>query len=399
MAQGARRNTALAFGSETPVTALPPSDRGIHDVFGNVWQWCEDHFAALPGFAVDPLYDDFSTPCFDGEHQVIVGGSFMSMGAEASAFARFHFRPHFYQHVGFRLVRPIDDDAFVETSCCDAPPPHVGAGPCCTREGGRDAGRGDGYESDSVRDAYVLLHYGSAEQTFVDIPGPREAVGFPTRVAAKVRTWAAELDVGTSRALDLGCAVGASSFELARRFEYVIGIDLSASFIETARQMARDGHLEFTRVDEGALTSRLTARPAHAVDVSRMSFRRGDACALPADLGVFDVVLLANLLCRLPSPRACLGRMGGPRGLVRPGGLFAATTPATWREQFTPKGAWLGGYERDGRKISTLEGLGEALGPEFERVHREDVPFVIREHARKFEYVVAELSIWRRRSE
>ena len=36
--------------------------------------WRRDHFAALPGFEVDPLYDDFSTPCFDGEHTVIMGG-------------------------------------------------------------------------------------------------------------------------------------------------------------------------------------------------------------------------------------------------------------------------------------------------------------------------------------
>ena len=89
--------------------------------------------------------------------------------------------------------------------------------------------------------------------------------------------------------------------------------------------------------------------------------------------------------------------MGGPRGLVRPGGILVSTTPATWREQFTPKGAWLGGYERDGERVKTLQGLGEELGDEFELLHREDVPFVIREHSRKFEYVVAELSVWKRK--
>jgi len=30
------------------------------------------------------VYDDFSTPCFDGKHSMIVGGSFMSTGDEAS---------------------------------------------------------------------------------------------------------------------------------------------------------------------------------------------------------------------------------------------------------------------------------------------------------------------------
>ncbi|CAN0505985.1 unnamed protein product, partial [Ectocarpus sp. 8 AP-2014] len=51
-------------------------------------------------------FQDFSTPCFDGEHHIIAGGSFASTGNEASVFARYHFRPHFHQHAGFRLVAP-----------------------------------------------------------------------------------------------------------------------------------------------------------------------------------------------------------------------------------------------------------------------------------------------------
>jgi len=41
-------NINLAFGSESAVNAFKPSSRGFCDVFGNVWQWCEDNFAALP---------------------------------------------------------------------------------------------------------------------------------------------------------------------------------------------------------------------------------------------------------------------------------------------------------------------------------------------------------------
>ena len=47
---------------------------GFHDVFGNVWEWTEDHFNGLPGYTSDPLYDDFSSPCFDGRHTVIMVG-------------------------------------------------------------------------------------------------------------------------------------------------------------------------------------------------------------------------------------------------------------------------------------------------------------------------------------
>ena len=48
------------------------TDVGFHDVFGNVWEWTEDHFNGLPGYASDAFYDDFSSPCFDGRHNVIL---------------------------------------------------------------------------------------------------------------------------------------------------------------------------------------------------------------------------------------------------------------------------------------------------------------------------------------
>ncbi len=64
----------------------------------------EDHFAPLPEFEIHFLYDDFSTPCFDGWHTGIMGGSWISCGQLASNFARYHFRRHFFQHLGFRCV-------------------------------------------------------------------------------------------------------------------------------------------------------------------------------------------------------------------------------------------------------------------------------------------------------
>lgn len=104
-------NSRLKYASESAVNAHPYqiSDTDfIYDISGNVWQWSEDTFRPLPGFEVHHLYDDFSTPCFDGKHQMILGGSFISSGDEASNYARFHFRPHFFQHCGFRLVSNED---------------------------------------------------------------------------------------------------------------------------------------------------------------------------------------------------------------------------------------------------------------------------------------------------
>ncbi len=390
-------NLGLAHGSEGPVDAGPAAPSGAKGVVGNVWQWAEDHFAPLPGFRVHRLYEDFSTPCFDGEHKLILGGSFASAGDEASVFARFHFRRHFHQHAGFRLVRPDPAEDRPETTCLDAPPPRVGAGPCCSRSAAGGRGTPAGYEARSTLDAYLLMHYGSAGETLGEAPGPREALAFPARCARVLADAAARLGVPTGRALDVGCAVGGASFALARTYGAVTGIDLSASFIEAALALAAGGRLEYRRVDEGERTTRLVAAVDPAVDRSRVRFRRGDACALPADLEPFDAVLLANLLCRLPSPRACLDRMGGARGLVKPGGLLLVVSPFTWREDYTPRDAWLGGFERDGAPVRSEDGLRAELEGEFDPVDAFDMPFLLREHARKFEYVVSRATLWRRK--
>lgn len=375
-------NIDLSFGSEGPVDAFAATRAGFHDVFGNLWQWCEDHFHPLPGFSPDPLYDDFSAPCFDGEHQMIVGGSFVSTGDEASEYARFHFRPHFFQHAGLRLVRSDDGDP-----ACDAV--RLGAAKVAA----------DPYETRRLLDEYMTLHFGDDADVMPHPDGPRAAVGFPVRCARLVARSARELDVPTGRALDIGCAVGRASFELAREFAEVVGVDLSASFIDAARALQRDGALDYFLREEGDLGQPRRATVDPAIDRARLAFRRADACSLPADLHDFDAVLLANVLCRLPSPRACLARMGGPRGLVRPGGLLVLSSPYTWMEQFTPRDAWLGGLARAGAPVRSSDAIQELLGGEFELVRRLDMPLVIREHARKYQYIVADGLVFRRRKE
>jgi len=108
----AEHNLNTAYSSPSPVYAYPPNALGIYDIMGNVWDLAEDRFNPLPGFKIHPLYHDFSTPCFDNRHSMLLGGSFFSSGDNgASAYSRYHFRDHFHQHSGFRLVKPSDPDA------------------------------------------------------------------------------------------------------------------------------------------------------------------------------------------------------------------------------------------------------------------------------------------------
>jgi len=57
---------------------FPPNALGFYDTYGNVWEWAEDHFNGLPGFETHYLYDDYSTPSFDGRHTMMMASSLAS---------------------------------------------------------------------------------------------------------------------------------------------------------------------------------------------------------------------------------------------------------------------------------------------------------------------------------
>lgn len=359
-------NLDLRFGSECGVRALTASTKGFHDVFGNVWQWGEDHFHPLSGSEPHPFYDDFSTPCYDGEHQMIFGGSFISTGDMAGAFARFHFRPHFFQHAGFRLARSVEG----------------------TPDGGarKLPRKTSTYETQEMLGKYLMMHYGndndiSASRPLASLPFP-QVVHLPLRCAELVQQFAS----GTRRAMDLGCAVGRSSFELARQFDEVVGIDYSREFVAAATVLRKKGEMIYWRKDSGAEGAQAVARVDLSIDRNRVCFEQGDACDIAPYYQGFDAVLLANVLCRLPEPMRCLERMQGQGALVAQGGVLVMTTPFSWLEEFTPRENWLEG----------VSAVKKALH-EFELIHQEEIPFVIREHARKYEYIITLASVWRRR--
>lgn len=248
------------------------------------------------------------------------------------------------------------------------------------------------YETEQYLNEYLLFHYGEASDVLTWDFGPKEAAGFATRCVSEC------IDPGAlapaARALDLGCAVGRSSFELARHCQEVIGIDASGSFIRAALEIRRNGHLHFDRIDEGVLTSRCVARVPPEIDRTRTHFEIGDALKPRATLGDFDVVLAANLLCRLEDPIQLVLKF--PQ-LVRPGGQLILVSPYSWSRDFTPFPKWLGGYEHDGRRYETFLTLTKFLEPDFDLVCNRELPFLIREHARKYQWSVSHGSVWVRK--
>ena len=77
--------------------------------------------------------------------------------------------------------------------------------------------------------------------------------------------------------------------------------------------------------------------------------------------------------------------------------MFIMTSPYTWLEEFTPKDEWIGGFKKDGENFTTLDGLKETLGEYFKLVEVKDIPFVIRETARKYQHTIAQMSVWEKK--
>lgn len=243
------------------------------------------------------------------------------------------------------------------------------------------------YESDAAVEQYLLFHYGTPEQICPLLPEARTACGFPARCVSESMR---HIDLQKrTRALDLGCAVGRSSFELGRHFDEVVGIDFSRRFVAEAERMQRQRLVTIRAPREGDATDEMYLQMPADMPTDHVRFEQGDACALRADLSAFDLVLMANLIDRLPDPAKCLARLPG---LISSGGWLVITSPYTWLEEYTPREKWL-----DGGGRGTLAALKEQLAPAFEWRRVFDLPFLIREHRRKYQWSVAEASVWRRK--
>ncbi|MCR8709888.1 5-histidylcysteine sulfoxide synthase [Aliarcobacter butzleri] len=264
-AQNKEANIGLKQFNQSRVDKYKFDD--FYDVAGNVWQWSLTPIYPFDGFVTHPIYDDFTTPTFDDRHALIKGGSFISLGNETLRSARYAFRKHFFQHAGFRYVKSSNE---YKTQL-----------------------NNNFYESDESISSYCDLYYGKDNlyTNYVDLLRPYLK------------------DLKNSKALDLACCVGRTSFELAKIYDEVLGIDFSANYINIGVKLKLYDFVNY-KIKKQDKTFEERAISLKDFDLEKVkdkvSFMQGDACNLKEIYKDFDLIFYSSLIDKLYYPKKFL---------------------------------------------------------------------------------------------
>lgn len=312
------------FSSPCPVDTFQFGD--FYDLVGNVWQWTETPITGFPGFEVHPLYDDFSTPTFDGKHNIIKGGSWISTGNEATYHARYAFRRHFYQHAGFRIVQSNE-------------PLNIQA---------------NEYE-------YDVQVANSCEDSW----GAASDQNFDVKL---VKLLCSVTDIANKNVLDLNANTGRLAFELALAGANVTAIDSSARFIRMPIQLQEKGFIRYVISDEGELVlyrDYVLAQP-YKEFAKKVLFMQDNANNLKPIYTNYDIIVLPELLEELICPIVFLKHIAER---LNDDGLLVVASTYDWSRAGVSREHWPGGFKRDGEPISSFEGISQLLLENFNLVH------------------------------
>jgi putative 4-mercaptohistidine N1-methyltranferase len=201
------------------------------------------------------------------------------------------------------------------------------------------------------------------------------------------------------KALIIGCNAGRSSFELAKYFERVTGIDFTARLIKVAEKMKSGNKIRYQVPIEGELMA-LREVTLDELNLSgspeKVEFWQADASNLAAKFKDYDFVLSQNVLEYIYDPDNFLKII---QRRINTGGILVIASSYDWDNEIIKKGKQLGGYRRDGEPYFSINALHNILDENFTEIKSPaDLPFIIRQNARNFLYKIAQISFWQKKS-
>lgn len=340
------------FASSVPVDTFAFGE--FFDIIGNVWQWSETPINGFEGFKVHPLYDDFSVPTFDDRHNLIKGGSWISTGNEIIRDSRYAFRRHFYQHAGFRYV---ESNEKVETHSVF-------------------------YEMDFALTQLCDAHFGRKIDNYYETIGQ----------------FCLGLSSSKTKALEIGFGVGRATYELARGFEMVHGVEFTARVVRLATSFKESGKLKYALKDEGELAAFVEKNLADfgiTQEPKKVEFWQGDPHNLKPYFDGYNLVLVNDVLDTLYDPKLFLQNI---KERILQNGLLVIASAYDWDERKTPREKWLGGFKKNGEKYSTDDALCEILSPFFDLIDMPcEMQSCLRESKRKETLKSLHVSVWKKK--
>lgn len=144
-------------------------------------------------------------------------------------------------------------------------------------------------------------------------PDPRSFDGFAEHYDAvaslqrKPDFFLRHLPTHCRRALDVGCGTGILARELARHFDFVLGVDLSEPMLAITRRKRSGRNIEYRRMD----ANHLALEGTYDAIVSHTTFHHlddvpGALSALRAALAPEGRLILVDVIARFPIPRLTL---------------------------------------------------------------------------------------------
>lgn len=344
------------FASSCPVDKFKQTE--FYDIIGNVWQWSESPIDGYEGFKVHPLYDDFSTPTFDGQHNLIKGGSWMSTGNEATRDSRYAFRRHFHQHAGFRYVSSKHQEIPITAVT----------------------------ECEMQTDISRLLHHHFSDSS-------NNAEHDLQQMLNLVQPYV----TSNSNVLDMGCGAGRLAFELSKTAGSVDGIDFTARHIQHCLNLKEQGQLRYAMTTQGEIFD------FHEVTLENLglkqtpknlNFAQGDGHNLKPQFNDYDLAICHRVIEYSYHPQTLIQQLCQR---VKAGGLVVLGSSYAWDTSITDVQHWIGGFKRNGENLSSEAHLFEIMSAEFELIQETQITSKLELDQRTSQTADNHITIWRKR--